>query len=200
MFDVRSRAAVVGTTAGAAVLLALPVVSWAQVPGVDQVVGKVGNTVQGVTGAVPAAPARPAPAPAPAPAAAKPAPASSAPAPAAAPAAPAAQRSTATSSAVPATGGASTGSSSGSSGRPAASASASSKRGAAAHAVGGGKASASAYDGAATDTQIADDPASAPRDASPASLPFTGLALILVAIAGMAALATGGMLRRFARG
>jgi len=58
-----------------------------------------------------------------------------------------------------------------------------------------GSADASA---AETDTQIADDPASAPRDASPATLPFTGLQLALVLLAGLAAIAAGTVIRRAA--
>ena len=50
-----------------------------------------------------------------------------------------------------------------------------------------------------TDTQIADDPASAPREASPDTLPFTGLQLTLMLLAGAAALAAGSVLRRTAR-
>jgi hypothetical protein len=62
------------------------------------------------------------------------------------------------------------------------------------------KASASQGSGGnPTDTQIADDPASAPRDASPATLPFTGLQLALMGMLGVAAIAAGGALRRGVR-
>jgi hypothetical protein len=46
-----------------------------------------------------------------------------------------------------------------------------------------------------TDVEIADEAAQAPRDASPATLPFTGLRLALMLAAGLAVLATGAALR-----
>ena len=52
---------------------------------------------------------------------------------------------------------------------------------------------------AQTDTQIADDPASIPQDASPETLPFTGLQLALLLLAGAAAVAAGSVLRRTVR-
>jgi hypothetical protein len=42
-------------------------------------------------------------------------------------------------------------------------------------------------------------PATLPEDASPATLPFTGLQLALLVLAGMAAVATGLVLRRTVR-
>jgi len=68
-----------------------------------------------------------------------------------------------------------------------------------AHAAAGQEASGPGASASQTDTQIADDPASAPRDASPDTLPFTGLQLALMLLAGMAALAAGSVLRRTAR-
>jgi hypothetical protein len=51
----------------------------------------------------------------------------------------------------------------------------------------------------ATDVQIADGVADAPRDASPSTLPFTGLQLALMAMLGLGAVAGGALLRRGAR-
>jgi hypothetical protein len=53
--------------------------------------------------------------------------------------------------------------------------------------------------GSPTDVEIADQAAEAPEGASPASLPFTGLQLLLMGMAGLAAIAGGGMLRRASR-
>ena len=189
MFHSRSRAAVTGAATGAAVLLAVPVMALAQVPGVDQVVGGVNQAAQDVVQAAPAPPVRlPAPAPAPTPAAPAPAPAASAPAPSA-PATAAAPTRSATASGSQASGGTT-------SAHPAGGKSSTAgghSGGVRAHAAAGG-ASASQ-----TDTQIADAPASVPRDASPDTLPFTGLQLALMLLAGMAALAAGSVLRRTAR-
>jgi hypothetical protein len=97
MFDLRSRAGIVGVATGTA-LLALPVVAAGQVSVLDQVVGGVNQTAQGLAPApvppvtLPAPPAKPAP-PVPVPAVRAPAspgpaaPPAPAPAPAAAPAA-----------------------------------------------------------------------------------------------------------------
>ena len=68
-----------------------------------------------------------------------------------------------------------------------------------AHAAADNGASGSEADAAQTDTQIADDPASATSEASPATLPFTGLQLALVLMAGLAAVAAGSVLGRAAR-
>ena len=50
-----------------------------------------------------------------------------------------------------------------------------------------------------TDVEIADQAVDAPEDASPASLPFTGLQLLLMGMVGLAAIAGGGVLRRASR-
>jgi hypothetical protein len=68
-----------------------------------------------------------------------------------------------------------------------------------AHAAADNGASGSEANAAQTDTQIADDPASATSDASPETLPFTGLQLAMVLMAGLAAVAAGSVLRRTAR-
>jgi hypothetical protein len=68
-----------------------------------------------------------------------------------------------------------------------------------AHAAADKGASGQKASDAQTDTQIADDPASIPRDASPESLPFTGLQLALLLLAGAAAVAAGSVLRRTVR-
>jgi hypothetical protein len=190
MSDLRSRTGVVGATTGA-VLLALPVCAWGQVPALDQVVGGMNQAAQGVVQRAAALPPRaPAPAQAPAP---RPAPAPTAAAPAApAPASSAPARS-ATVTASQASGGSPATSTSGHK---------SSKRstwssGVRAHAA--DKKAAAADDATATDTQIADDPASAPQDASLATLPFTGLQLALMLMAGLAALTAGVVLRRTVR-
>jgi outer membrane biosynthesis protein TonB len=209
MSDLHSRAAAVGMTTGAVLLLALPVVASGQVPVVDQVVGGVNQAAQGVIQAAPAPPAPPAPpvklpAPAPAPRPAPaPAPAASAPA----PAAPAPSASAPASAPTPsATGSQASGRTSGSGGsRGGTTARASGKkahRGSHVHALAASdkKASASQDSGTnPTDTQIADDPTSIPPDASPATLPFTGLQLALMGMLGMAAIAGGAALRRGVR-
>ena len=56
MHAFRSRVGVISVTAGTAVVLALPVVAVGQVPGVDQVVGRVKETANSVA-PLPAAPA-----------------------------------------------------------------------------------------------------------------------------------------------
>jgi len=204
MLNVRSRASVVGVTTGAAVLLALPVVAFGQVPGVDQVVGGVQETAEGLapSAPAPAAPALPAP-PVSAPA---PAPQGTAPKPAPAPAAPApsAQRQSAPAASAP-------------SGDRAVSASSSSSRRASASGDGGGsndragaKAGAAADEktanasqddgGAPTDVEIASQAADLPEEANPSTLPFTGLQLALMAALGLAVAAGGVALRRGARG
>jgi hypothetical protein len=66
MGEVRSRAGVLAAATGVAVLAVLPVMAFAQVPGANQVVGGVTDTVGGVVEA-PAVPALPAPPAAPAP-------------------------------------------------------------------------------------------------------------------------------------
>ncbi|MEA2409116.1 MAG: hypothetical protein QOE69_3235, partial [Thermoleophilaceae bacterium] len=78
------------------------------------------------------------------------------------------------------------------------SASAASKRGTRAHAAADAGARASQADGP-TDVQIADQTVDLPADASPSTLPFTGLQLALMALLGLAALAAGTALRRGVR-
>jgi hypothetical protein len=194
MSDLRSRAGVFGVTSGAAVLLALPVVASGQVPGVDQVVGGVNHAAQGVVQAAPAPPVRlPAPAPAPAP---RPAPA---PAAAPAPSAPAPSYSApATSTSTRSTmAGASVAPRGGSGGSGVQASASGKKRHAAAGASSDEKAAASQDSTSSpTDVQIADQTADVPEDASPATLPFTGLQLMLMGLAGLAAVAVGGVLRR----
>ena len=203
MLNVRSRAGVIGVTAGATVLLAVPVVAFAQVPSVDQVVGDVNDAAQGVVEkappqSLPAPPQAPATTPAPgAPAQSRSAPGGSAPAQShSAPP----QRSSAGSSS----------SHGGGSGASSAHARAAEK----APASGEGDRRAEASDKKkrnaapdlgdvgsetpATDVQIADGTA-APRDASPGTLPFTGLQLALMAMLGLAAIAGGALLRRGVR-
>jgi hypothetical protein len=202
MSDLYSRAAAVGMTTGAVLLIALPVVASGQVPVVDQVVGGVNQAAQGVIQAAPSPPAPPVKLPAPAPAP-RPAPAASAPA----PAAPAPSASAPASAPAPsATGSQASGRTSGSGGsRGGSTARASGKKahpGSHVHALAASdkKASASQDSGTSpTDTQIADDPTSIPPDASPAKLPFTGLQLALMGMLGMAAIAAGAALRRGVR-
>jgi hypothetical protein len=72
MGEVRSRAGVLGAATGVAVLAVLPVMAFAQVPGANQVVGGVTDTVGGTVEApalppLPAVPALPAPPAAPVP-------------------------------------------------------------------------------------------------------------------------------------
>jgi hypothetical protein len=209
MSDLRSRAAVFGLTTGAAVLLAVPVVASGQVPGVDRVVGGVNRAAQDVVQGAPPVPvlpiqlpARP-PAPSAAPAAGgshsapeTSAPAAPAPAPAASAPAGSAQSGSASApaaaarAAAPATGSGSGGGSSGVS----ASASGAKRRGTSASSSHKARAAQDSGSGP-TDVEIADEAAEAPRDASPATLPFTGLRLALMLTAGLAVLATGTALR-----
>lgn len=182
MFNLRSRAAFAGVTAGA-VLLAVPVVALGQVPGVDQVVGGVNQAAHDVVRAAP--PVRlPAPAPQPAPAAPAPAPAASAPAPAASAPAATPTRGAAASASQGSGGSAGTASAHAASGKRA-----KSGAGVQAHAATDNGASGSEANVSQTDTHIADDPASATSEASPETLPFTGLQLALVLMAGLAAVA-----------
>jgi hypothetical protein len=191
MLNVRSRSGVVAVTCTAAVFLALPVVAAGQVPGVDQVLGGVTQTAESlvaapVTTPAPApAPAPPAPAPKPAPQAA---PAPAAPAPAPGQTAPRGSTSTGSAGAGTATSGA-TASSSAKQG-------ASKKRATAAAASDDKASAAQDEDAGPTDVQIADQAAEAPADASPSTLPFTGLQLTLMAMLGLAAIAGGAALRR----
>jgi hypothetical protein len=200
MHAFRSRVGVVSITAGAAVLLALPMVAAGQVPGVDQVVGGVTQTAESVAPA-PVAPALPAPpaqvqAPAPKPPAAAPAPAPQAAAPAAS--TPAAPRQSASSAAPQ--GGSSSGG---------ASAHSASKAGSAAKGDSGARARSesdaparASQDRSAEESsgsELASQAVNLPEDASPATLPFTGLELALIAMAGLAALAGGLTLRRSVR-
>ena len=204
MFVVRSRAGVAGVTAGAAVLLALPVVAAGQVPVVDQVVGGVAETAQSL--AAPAPATKPAPSPAPpasAPAAnpaPPPAPSAAAPAPPAAGSAPAAAPRQVTAAGALGSGGARSGS------RQPAGATSAAKGGsenvtrAKRRAGSEERATAAQDDGAGrTDVEIASQPADLPEDASPDTLPFTGLQLALIAMIGLAAIASGAALRRGAR-
>jgi hypothetical protein len=201
MLKVRSRSGVVGVTAGAAALLALPVVAAGQVPVVDQVVGGVTQTAQSL--APPPAPALPAGAPAlPAPAAPRPAPAT--PAPASSAPTPAPRQVTATGAPGPASAGG--GSARGGSGAGSRSAEKRSASGVTARAAQSeadaaqsddSEPGASRGDGAGTtDVEIADGEAG--DDASPGALPFTGFQLVLLAMIGLGAIAGGAALRRVA--
>jgi hypothetical protein len=180
MFDLRSRAGIVGVATGAA-LLALPVVAAGQVPVVGQVVGGVTETAQTLA----PAPVSPVALPAPV---AKPAPpglAAPAPAPAPAPRLAAAPASSAGDKTPPA---------------PAAEATASGKQrgGATARAASGEVASEAQSDSAGhqgTGTTGV-DAANSGDTGGPAALPFTGLQLVLLGMAGLAALAGGALLRR----
>lgn len=206
MLNVRSRAGVIGVTAGATVLLALPVVSLGQVPSVDQVAGQVHDAAKGVVQAAPA-PSLPAPAtrPAPrAPAQSRSAPAGSAPAQShSAPP----QRSSAGSSSSHGGGSGASSAHAGAAEKAAADggerqhrpeASGDKKKNAAPDLGDVGK-ETPATGIPATDVQIADGTADAPRDASPGTLPFTGLQLALMAMLGLAAIAGGALLRRGVR-
>jgi hypothetical protein len=196
MHALRSRVGVVSITAGAAVLLALPVVAAGQVPGVDQVVGGVTQTAESIA-PLPVAPALPAP-PAQAPAAKPPAaaPAPAAPGPAAS--APAAPRQSATGGArQPAS----------SSGRAAASSAPKSASAAGGHTGARERQESDAPVRASQDDSAGESAGSdaatvaadLPDDASADTLPFTGLQLALILMSGLAALAGGLVLRRSAR-
>ena len=196
MFDLRSRAGIVGFATGAT-LLALPVVAAGQVPVVGQVVGGVTETAQSLAPvpvpqvALPvpvATPAPPAPVPGPAlPAPPSPGPAAPAPAPAPAPRVAAAPASSAGDRTPPS---------------PPAKARASGKQPdrATARAASGEVASEAQSDSAGdqgtgtTDVEI--ETADSGDAGGPAALPFTGLQLVLLGMAGLAALAGGALLRR----
>jgi len=188
MFDLRSRAGIAGVATGAA-LLALPVVAAGQVPVVDQVVGGVTQTAESLTPApvppvkLPVPAVQPAPpasvpaAPAPAgPGAAAPAPSAQAPAP----------------REVPSTGAPSIGADS--------DATRSSKdrtsdaKASRGHRGGATAGAASGADDGVTDVEIAATDAG--DEGGPAALPFTGLQLALLAMAGLATLVGGALLRR----
>ena len=206
MLDVRSRAGVVAVTTGVTVLFALPVVAFGQVPGVDEVVGGVQETVDKVAPApVPALPTPPVRLPAPAP---SPKPQSSPSAPSAptaqAPSGSAPAQAPASSPAAPTQDGSgSAGASSSTSAKAAASAADGKKKGrvAAARAASDDKAAnASQDDGAPTDVDIASQVADVTEEANPSTLPFTGFQLALMGVLGLTALAGGLALRRGARG
>jgi len=217
MFNVRSRAGVVAVTAGATLLVALPVVSLGAVPAVDHLPGHTNETARDVVTSAPK-PSLPAhaqaPAVRPAPRAQTPANSDSAP-----------TRPTRAPRSAPADG---------HSGAPQHS-SQSRGRGhsrawARGHAGGSPQGEAAGQDdqapqasdkkrkaasgddtnaapesgdetvsGLATDVEIADGSAAAPRDASPATLPFTGLQLALMGMFGLMAVAGGALLRRGVR-
>jgi hypothetical protein len=199
MLNVRSRVGVAAVTTGAVVLLAVPVVAAGQVPVVDQVVGGVTETAQSLVPAPVAAPvpAPPTPVPAPAPA---PAPAPQ-PAPTPVPAAPATPAPKEAPRQAASAGGSGGSSGSGSAtGTATAKASGKTKRPATASAASDDKAKAAQDESAGpTDVEIADQAVAAPEDASPSTLPFTGLQLALMGLAGLAAIAGGGVLRRASR-
>jgi hypothetical protein len=184
MFDLRSRAGIVGFATGAT-LLALPVVAAGQVPVVDQVVGPVTETAQTLAPAPVPPVALPAPVAKPAPPAPVLTPRAPAPAPAPAPRLAAAPASSAGDGTPPA---------------PAAEAKASGKQrgGATARAASGEVASEaqseSAGDQGTGTTRV--DAADSGDVGGPAALPFTGLQLVLLGMAGLAALAGGALLRR----
>jgi hypothetical protein len=221
MLDVRSRAGVIAVTTSAAFLVGLPVVAFGQVPIVEPVVNGVTETADSIVQAPvapPPLPAPPAPVPAPPPAPAAPAPAPapqvqlpaapSAPKPAAQPpAAPAPAAGNA--GAVQTRGAGAASKRSGGGGKEAAHRSAkaadrSAKRGE--HRGDRAKAKASGDAGptpaeeqaaGGSEAALASQEADAlPDDASPAKLPFSGLQLALMAIAGLAALMGGTALRR----
>ena len=200
MFDLRSRAGIVGFATGAT-LLALPVVAAGQVPVVDQVVGRLTETAQSLAPApvpqvsLPAPVATPAP---PAPVPALPAPPSPGPAaPAPAPAPPPASAPAPRVAAAPAI---SAGDRTPPSPPAEAKASGRQRGGATARAASGEVASEAQSDLAGdqgtgtTDVEIAT--ADSADAGGPAALPFTGLQLVLLGMAGLAALAGGALLRR----
>ena len=208
MHAFRSRVGVVSVATGAAVLLALPVVATGQVPGVDQVVGGVKETAETVVPlpAAPALPSPPAQVQAPAPEAAAPprrprrgrdsAPAAPAPA-ASAPAAPRQSASAAAPRrAAPA--------------RPRARSASKAASAAKDQRWREGAHSAADTSARASQDELAGEEsawlgrqrapvADLPEDASPDTLPFTGLQLALIVMAGLAALAAGAALRRGTR-
>jgi hypothetical protein len=219
MLDVRSRAGVIAVTTSAAVLVGLPVVAFGQVPVVEPVVNGVTETANSIVQAPPVPaplPAPPAPAPPPAPAAPAPAPAPQVQAPAPAAPKPAAQAPAAQAPAAqaPAAGSSqarsantapkrSSGGGKSSARRGAKAAQPSSKgdgrRGDRGKAKASGDAGASPAEesGGRSNTAIASQEADElPEDPSPAKLPFSGLQLALLAIAGVAALLGGMALRR----
>ena len=217
MFNVRSRAGVVAVTAGATLLVALPVVSLGAVPAVDHLPGHANETARDVVTSAPK-PSLPAHAQAPpvrpAPRAQTPANSNSAP-----------SRSTRAPGSTPADGHSRAPQhSSQSRGRG------HSRARAGGHAGGSPQGDAAGQDdqapqasdkkrkaasgddtnaapesgdetvsGLATDVEIADGSAAAPRDASPATLPFTGLQLALMGMFGLMAVAGGALLRRGVR-
>ena len=214
MFDLRSRAGIVGVATGAA-LLALPVVAAGQVPVVDQVVGGVTRTAQILAPApvppvtLPAPPATPAP-PAQVPALGAPASPGLAAPPAGSQAAAAAPRQGASTRAPSLSGGGRAARSPGARASRAKaetrqhhgtvtagaasdeSASAAQAESAAAPSAG----ASGADDAAATDVEIA--AADSGDQGGAAALPFTGLQLVLIGMAGLATLAGGALLRRAA--
>jgi hypothetical protein len=218
MLDVRSRAGVIAVTTSAAVLVGLPVVAFGQVPVVEPVVNGVTNTANTIVQAPvapPSLPAAPAPAPAPAPAAPAPAPQvqlpappPAAPTPAAQAPAPQAPAATGSGSAQARGAGTATRQSSGggkaAARRSAKAADRSAKRGGSRGDRAKAKASGDAGSPPAeekarggSEVAIASQEADAlPEDANPTTLPFSGLQLALMAIAGLAALLGGMALRR----
>lgn len=213
MFDLRSRAGIVGLATGAG-LLALPVVAVGQVPVVDQVVGGVTHTAQSLAPApvppvtLPAPAAPPAP---PAPVPALPTPASPGPGapPAGAPAPATAPRQAASTHAPSLPGGGRVARSQGGRAsrakaepgqhRSVTAGAASDERASAAQSDSLGEENADASradDAAATDVEIA--AADLGDDGGTAALPFTGLQLVLIGMAGLATLAGGTLLRRAA--
>jgi len=220
MFNVRSRAGVVAVTAGATLLVALPVVSLGAVPAVDHLPGHANETARDVVTSAPK-PSLPAhaqaPAVRPAPRAQTPANSDSAPTrPTQAPrSAPADDHSRAPQHSSQSrgrghsrarAGGSPQGEAASPQGEAAgqddqAPQAADKKR----KAPSGDDTNAApesgdeTVSGLATDVEIADGSAAAPRDASPATLPFTGLQLALMGMFGLMAVAGGALLRRGVR-
>jgi len=200
MFDLRSRAGIVGFATGAT-LLALPVVAAGQVPVVDRVVGGVTETAQSLAPppvppvTLPAPVAKPAP-PAPVPALpAPPSPGPAAPAPAPGPAPVPASAPAPRVAAAPAI---SAGDRTPPSPPAKAKASGKQRGGATARAASGEVASDAQSNSAGdqgTGTTVV-DAADSGDAGGPAALPFTGLQLVLLGMAGLAALAGGALLRR----
>ena len=217
MFDVRSRAGVVAVTAGATLLVALPVVSLGAVPAVDHLPGHANETARDMVTSAPK-PSLPAhaqaPAVRPAPRAQTPANSDSAPTrPTQAPrSAPADDHSRAPQHSSQSrgrghsrarAGGHAGGSPQGeAAGQDGQAPQASDKKRKAASGDDTNAAPESGDEtvsGLATDVEIADGSAAAPRDASPATLPFTGLQLALMGMLGLMAVAGGALLRRGVR-